>query len=486
MNLGAPQGRPVASFRDPGGRLLTIEGRILRLVRPAARDDLERFLASAAAQKLVAGGRLVSSRQLEPAQWDGLCPAELQELWSSFSGGLMLEHERIPFPSYPYEWPPEMLHAAGRLTLEVADSLLADGFGLKDATPYNVLFRGPEPVFVDVLSVERRQPGNATWLPHAQFVRTFLLPLLASRNLGVPLEQVFLSRREGLKPEEVYRMCGPIRRLLPPFFSLATMPTWLGTKVSPDDTALYQPKLLRDPEQAAYVLRTLLKRMRRALDGLEPRPGRKSAWSDYMASSNYSPEHFAAKRTFVETAIQEFRPRKVLDVGANTGFFSVMAAQNGASVVAVDYDPVVAGEIWRGAHARKLDILPLVVNVACPSPPTGWRNRECPAFLERAQDHFDAVFLLALVHHLLVTERIPLAEIVDLAATLTRDLALVEYIDPQDSMFRRLVRGREELHRDLTREVFEAAWRRRFQLVRCQSLPGATRTLYLLRATGRV
>jgi hypothetical protein len=29
---------------------------------------------------------------------------------------------------------------------------LREGFGLKDATPYNVLFRGAQPVFVDLLS----------------------------------------------------------------------------------------------------------------------------------------------------------------------------------------------------------------------------------------------------------------------------------------------------------------------------------------------
>src|SRR5947207_2576713 len=161
-------------------------------------------------------------------------------------GQMILEHERVDFPSYPYEWNPEMLHAAGMLTLDLAQALHADGLGLKDGTPYNVLFRGPEPVFIDVLSFERREPGDATWLPYAQFVRTFLLPLLANRAYGLGLDQVLTTRRDGLEPEEVYRWTSPLQRLRPPYFSLVTMPVWLGGKRK-NDTAIYRKNLLDNP-----------------------------------------------------------------------------------------------------------------------------------------------------------------------------------------------------------------------------------------------
>jgi hypothetical protein len=81
----------------------------------------------------------------------------------------ILEHSKVDFPSFPYEWPPEMLHAAGVLTLELAQAALDDGMGLKDASPYNV-FQGPNPVFVDVLSFERRDPRDFTWLAYGQLI----------------------------------------------------------------------------------------------------------------------------------------------------------------------------------------------------------------------------------------------------------------------------------------------------------------------------
>jgi hypothetical protein len=122
-----------------------------------------------------------------------------------------------------------------------------------------------------------------------------------------------------------------------------------------------------------------------------------------------------------------------------------------------------------------------VVNLTNPTPGTGWNNREWPPFLERAQESFDAVFMLAVIHHMLVTERVPLDGLVDLAASLTTDLLVIEYVAPEDSMFRRLARGREELHRGFTQASFESSFRRRFDVLQSRRVEDATRWLYLMR-----
>ena len=487
MSPLASQGASAASFRDPAGQLFRFPRRMVRAVLPEGTADLNAFVASAAARKFTESGNLVRTEILAPEQLTNAVGVEsAQSLREAFPGATFLEHEPVEFPSFPYEWPPEMLHAAAALTLDLAEALLEENLGLKDATPYNVLFRGCRPVFIDLLSVERREPRDSTWLPYAQFVRTFLLPLAAARSFGLPLDQSLLGRRDGLEPEDLYRLSGPLRRLMPPLLTLVTLPTWLGARQDPDDHRIYQKKLRDDPEKARYILRALFRGLRKSLHKVAPRAGKRSAWSEYMAADhNYSSEHFAAKQAFVEAALQEFQPHRVLDVGANTGHFSALAARSGARVVALDYDPVCVGEIWRNAQREKLDVLPLVVNLARPTPPTGWRNRECPGFLERARGGFDAVLLLAVIHHLLVTERIPLDEILSLAAELTTNLVVAEYVDPQDSMFRRLTRGREHLHRDLTQQVFENSCRVQFEILRSQQIEGTHRRLYLLRRSPR-
>jgi SAM-dependent methyltransferase len=472
-----------ASFRDPAGSLFRYRGRVLRVVNHIGAPDLEAFLAAPSGRKLMAAGAVVPTRALDAAERrELLADPSVRELYDARGGQMILEHERVDFPSFPYEWNAEMLHAAGLLTLDLAQALLADGLGLKDGTPYNVLFRGPSPVFIDVLSFERRQPGDATWLPYAQFVRTFLLPLLANRAYGLGLDQILTTRRDGLEPEEVYRWSKPSQRLRSPFFSLVSMPTWLGGKHKQDDTSIYRKKLLADPEKARFILDHMLNGLRRTLNRLKPVEGKSSVWSDYMTTNNnYTTDHFQAKQRFVAEALAESGSRSVLDVGCNTGHFSAIAARHGAKVVALDYDPIVLGDVWRNARLEKLEILPLAVNLTRPSPGTGWRNEECASFLDRARGKFDAVLMLAVIHHMLVTERVPLAGIVDLAAELTTNLLVIEFVAPDDSMFRRLTRGREELHRDLTPELFEAQCRRHFEIVRMQHVEGTTRRLYLLR-----
>src|SRR5450432_3795986 len=468
-----------ASFRDPAGSLFHHQGRILRIVNPIGVADLTAFLESTAARKLIGSGRVVATRPLDENETrELLADPSVQSLFDARDGRLVVEHERIAFPSFPYEWPPEMLHAAGMLTLDLAQALLEDGLGLKDGTPYNVLFRGPEPVFIDVLSFERRAAGDATWLPYAQFVRTFVLPLLANRAFGLGLDQILTTRRDGLEPEEVYRWAGPLQRLRPPFLSMVSIPAWLAGKHKQDDTSIYRKKLHSDPAKARFILNTLLNGLRRTLKRLEPAGGAHSTWSGYMTTNNnYTAGHFEAKQRFVREALAEFPARAVLDVGCNTGHFSALAARTGASVVALDYDPVVLGDVWRNARAEKLDILPLAVNLTRPTPGTGWLNRECSSFLDRARGKFDAVLMLAVIHHMLVTERVPLAEIVDLAAELTTNLLIVEFVAPEDSMFRRLTRGREELHKDLSANLFETVCRRRFDIVRSQHVEGTARRL---------
>lgn len=482
--MSAPTAPVAASFRDPAGRVFRTADAILRVIGPLGLEDFTAFQSSKTAQAFVASGRLVTATPMatsEIAEWrhtPGLGDALAGEV------GAVVRHERVAFPSYPYEWPAEMLHATGLLTLDLALALFDEGLGLKDATPWNVLFRGPTPVFVDWLSVERRDPHDPTWLPYAQFVRTFLLPLLAHREFGMPLDQVFLSRREGLEPDEVYRASGRLARLKPSMLAHATLPTWLSRSSKPDQAQAWASTRVKDPARARYVLRSVFTRLRRAMVRLTPGAAA-SQWTGYMEEkSHYSDGDFARKERFVQAALGQVRPARVLDVGCNTGHFSALAAQAGARVIALDGDAAVAGRVWRRAQAGQLDILPLVVNLARPSPATGWRNAEAPSFLARAEGHVDLVLMLAVLHHLLVTERVPLGEILDLAADLTRECAVIEFVAPEDPMFRRLTRGRDHLHAGLSADAFETACRSRFDIVLTERAEGGTRALYLLRRRG--
>ena len=461
-------GGPIpVSFRDPAGAVYRYEGRVFRAIAPSDAEFTRAFLASPLCSELTSSGALVASSIVDPDS----VPFDL-------SAPLLLEHEPVWFPSYAAEWPAEMLHAAASLTLDLLERSVAAAFGIKDATPYNTLFRGPEPQFIDVLSFERRGPGDPQWLAFAQFSRTFLLPLLAYRQFGLSLSSTFLQFRDGLEPDQVYAMCSTLQRLKPSVLRIVSVPKWLNGLAESKAEKIYVPQRV-SPERARFTLQRLINSTRKLLEAVRPRRTI-STWTGYV-EMEHARNAIAAKTAFAIQAVQQDRCRAVLDVGCNTGEYSRAVATAGARVVAIDFDPVVVGENWRQARRDHLDILPLVVNIARPTPSVGWRNREQASFLDRAAGKFDCVLMLGLIHHLLVSERVPLAEILGLAAQLTTRTLIVEFVPRGDPMFRRIARGRDALHTLFTPQAFEQAVLAHFQIVKTAPVPGGERSLYWLR-----
>lgn len=438
---------------------------------------------SVTAQHLIEAGKLVGTTELPESESGELAAFAEETPAAGKDSGKVVEHKRVWFASYAYEWPPEMLFAAAELTLELAEALLSDGLSLKDATPYNVLFEGPKPIFVDVLSFEKRTQGDSQWLPYGQFVRTFVLPLLMNKQFGTTGAETFVTYRDGLEPERVYPHTTWSQRLRSPFLTTVSIPSWLARRVNPDEKKLYEGGKPMAPDKADFILRSQFRRARKLLRRVRPPESRHSTWSSYVKNLSYTPEDFDLKASLIRRWLGSTQPASVLDVGCNTGLFSQIAAEAGARVVGIDLDPVVVGMTWRRAVAENLDILPLVVNLARPSPATGWRNAEYPSFLDRAEGSFDAVMMLAVLHHLLVTERIPLGEIVQVCRRLAGQYLIIEFIAKEDDMFQRLTRGRESLHADFTQEAFEAACGRAFKVIEKAQVKGNFRWLYLLENT---
>ena len=465
------------SFRDPDGYLFKTGNRILRYVLPHAGAAVRAFLDSRLAVSWMNQGKLVHSTILEnPSEFElpPECAGRLPP------GALIVEHTPISFRNYPYEWAPEMLRSAAELTLELAREAMRAGFTLKDATPYNLIFDGCRPVFVDLLSFCRRDPREPVWQPYAQFVRTFTLPLLAFRYFGLRPDEILLPHRDGIEPEKLWALCPAYRLLFPPFLSSVTMPVLLARARRGASAGTYRARHARDEDEAAFLLESLFARAGRQLRRAG-RTRRGSAALQYADSGHpYAAVELAEKERFVASALERFSPRSVLDVGCNTGHFSWLAARTGARVVAIDRDEAVIGALWRSASQASLGILPLVVDIGRPPGACGWRNNECAAFLDRARGSFDCVLMLALMHHLLVNERVPLAAILQLAAELTTRWAILEYIDPKDANFQHIARGRDALHRDVTPESFERAAGGWFQIVDAAGI-SPTRRIYLLR-----
>ncbi len=464
------------SFRDPAGQLFDVENKLVRMVEPGAAPLLQHLLEAPTLQPFMESGSLIASRTLDKPTRE-----HFGTLTRRPTATLAVEHERVWFQSFPQEWTPSMLRDAGDLTLNLAETLLKQGCGLKDATPQNVLFRGPIPVFVDWLSFERRNEKDLLWLPYAQFVRSFLTPLLLVKKCAMSLQSVFLNHRDGIDHDQAFHLIPKLARFLPPALGLISIPHWLSKRGKRQANAsLYTERLASDPEIARFILARQFRSLRRSLHKVTPKSVQGSRWDRYMEFDYpYDTTQLAQKEHFIRSALKSHAAQTVLDAGCNTGHFSELAARTGAKVVGIDFDAGAVAATYARAKSRKLDILPLVVNLARPTPAVGWMNSEQTSFLERARGKFDLVLMLAVVHHLLLSEGVSLAALVDLMMILTRRHIVLEFVGPGDLSFQHLCRGRDFSH--ITSETFEAAIGTGFEIIHKERVQNQDRTLYLLK-----
>jgi len=456
---------PGGSFRDPAGALHQVEGRVLRQVHPPGEPLARLYFESPALLRAREQGLLVEGWRLDP----GDLPPPLRE--GAVPGGTWMEHPPVPFPTYPPEWTWSMLRDAASATLDLALGLLPEGLEPKDATPWNLLFRDTRPLFVDALSFEARPAARPYWKAYGQFLSTFLYPLLVHRERGLSLARAFAERR-GFTPAECARLLGASAWTSSLAFRRVLLPHWLAK-------GNWRPSSLQiSPEVANRSIGRLLANLREEIQGL-PAPRAVSAWSGYGEALPYTLEGAQEKRAWVGDVLGRLgSPLEVLDLGANTGVFSVLACERGHRVVAVESDPGCADALFLQARAQALPVLPLVMNWGAPTPAAGWAGGEVRSFASRSRDRFDLVLALAFMHHLRFAEGVPIGAQIAQMAEHTRRHLILEWVGPGDPMVRSLAQAHGFMPADYTQETLESLLDGSFRVVERLGLPGGERWLY--------
>jgi hypothetical protein len=386
----------------------------------------------------------------------------------------VLRHERVPFVSYPYEWTFGMLRDAALLQLDLLLASLDEGLILKDATPYNVQFDGARPVFIDVGSFERLREGEP-WAGYRQFCMQALFPLMIQAHRDVALQPLLRGRLEGIPPTEAARMLNGRHRLHRGVLTHVVLHARLERRYerSAGDEVRGE---LRKARFGTELIRANAKRLRKLVSRLEWKPGA-SAWAAYRTTSTYTDDDARLKSEFVRGTVARVGPALTWDLGANDGAHSRIAAESGSYVLALDSDHATVEALYRSLReSGDPRILPMVADLADPSPGLGWRNAERRPLADRGRP--DLILCLALVHHLSIAANVPLAEVVAWLADLGAP-AVVEFPSREDPMVRRLLAAkREGSHPDYERERFERLLGERFEVRRREELGSGTRHLY--------
>jgi SAM-dependent methyltransferase len=451
---------PVGSFRDPAGSIVLVDGVVYRRIEPAGREAYEQLIRSGLFDALVKDGLLIPHEDIGPS---GDHPGAFT----------VIRPEAIPVIAYPYEWCFGQLRDAALATLRVQRRALEFGMSLKDASAYNVQFHRGRPILIDTLSFEPLRPRP--WVAYRQFCQHFYAPLLLAARVDVRLLRLLALHIDGvpldvasrLLPRRTLLRAGP---LLHVHLHASAARRWT---TSPDASVKKEHGGSR--EEALRLVDSL----ERAVESLAWKPG--SDWTSYYDDrASYDSESFARKEKTVTQWLERLRPARVLDLGANTGRYSLIAQSLGALVVALDADAACVELIYGHVRKGKLEgLLPLVCDLNNPSPRIGWANEERLHLEERMQA--DVVLALALVHHVAIGNNVPVPAFAQYLSRFGRH-AIVEFVPKLDPMVQKMLSARDDVFGAYTIESFERAFAERFRIAERVELGAAGRVLYLMTA----
>lgn len=454
------------SFRDRNGRVFYINDKIYRcLLNDKACSDWKALSSTTFFSRSVADGKLVHTEQsdIDVRQVDSLCSQNCE---------LILEHQMIPFISYPYEWSFSMLRDAALLQLELLLAALQEDMVIKDSSAFNVQWIGSNPVFIDVLSFEALKTGEP-WVGYRQFCQLFLYPLFLQAYKNIPFQPWLRGSIDGLEPKQVNNLMSLRDMIRPGVFTNVYLQSKMehlygGTKRD----------VKTDLKKAGFnkaLIQSNVSRMQKLVKRLEWKNG-KSQWSDYVNTHSYTDSDHQQKIDFIKQVVRSRHRALAWDIGCNTGSFSRIVSENTDHVIAIDSDQLSVDKLYRSLKKENnRKILPLYINIADYSPDLGWRGLERKALTRRGKP--ELTLCLALIHHVVIGANIPLREFILWLRDLDTCL-VIEFITKDDPMVMTLLKNKEDHYTDYDIEYFEQCLSESFNIERREVLNSGTRSLF--------
>jgi ribosomal protein L11 methylase PrmA len=447
-----------ASFRDPSGFLFTDNGILYRQINRAYAEDYARLMDSGLYEKLVKAGALIPHVETEQVS------AESEAAFK------VIQPERVPFISYPYEWSFSQLKDAALATLSIHKRALKLGMLLKDASAYNIQFVRGRAMLIDTLSFEIYKEGEP-WMAYKQFCQHFLAPLALMSCRDVRLSQLLRVHIDGV-PLDLASELLPFKTKFN-FGLLTHIHVHAGSQKRYADKTVEPRKGMMSQQAMIGLIESLestIKKLTWQPAGTE--------WGAYYEATNYSDSAFEHKKQLVRAWAEEKKPTLVWDLGGNTGVFSREAAASGAFTVSFDIDPAAVEQNYQVVKKNKeQNLLPLVLDLTNPSPAIGWDHAERDSFGQRGPA--DMTLALAVIHHLAISNNVPLPQLAQFFAARTKWL-VIEFVPKSDSQVKRLLSSRKDIFPNYTREGFEAAFSERFKIHQAEPIHDSERTLYLM------
>jgi ribosomal protein L11 methylase PrmA len=455
-----------ASFRDPSGFLFSSGGVLYRQVNRAYEQEYTRLMESGLYEKLVKTGFLIPHVEVDQAP----APERTSGLREKEAAFKIIQPERVSFISYPYEWSFGELKAAALATLTIQKRALKLGMSLKDASAYNMQFVRGKAMLIDTLSFEIYKEGEP-WVAYRQFCQHFLAPLALMALKDVRLSQLLRVYIDGVPLDLASELLPTKTRLNFGLLTHIHLHAGAQKKYSGEEVKS------RSGSMSSQAMTGLIESLEATIQKLDWTP-RGTEWGNYYDITNYSDAAFEHKKQLVEEWTKRLQPRLAWDLGANNGVFSRVVSSAGPYVVSFDIDPAAVEQNYRQMKNDKTEnLLPLLLDLTNPTPAIGWANRERDSF--GARGPADMVLALALIHHLAISNNVPLPQLAEFFAE-TGKWLVIEFVPKPDSQVQKLLVSRKDIFPNYTRAGFEAAFKEKFTIHEAVEIRESERVLYLM------
>jgi hypothetical protein len=454
-----------SSFRDPSGFVYFSDGVCYRQINSVYKKSYDYFIESGLYEKLI------NERLLIPHEPVDSCNLPFSD------GYKTIRPKLIPFISYPYEWCFTQFKNAALTTLTILKYALSHNMTLKDANAYNIQFFQGKPILIDTLSFEKYQEGEP-WAGYKQFCENFLGPLALMSYKDIRLGRMLREYIGGI-PLDLVSSLLPRRTYLN--FHLAThihLHARFQTKHAEKASTT-----TNIPTMSRKSLLGLIDSLESAINNMSWRPG-KSEWVNYYSECAHVPKLLEQKTAQVADYLDVLKPGTVWDLGANTGVFSRIASDRGINTISMDIDSgCVETNYLQMLKNGDNNLLPIWIDLNNPSPGIGWENKERMSLQERGP--VETILALALIHHLAISNNVPLAKIAVFFNNTCRSL-IIEFVPKSDSMVQKLLASREDIFPNYTQKTFENEFLQFFNIIKSEKVGDSERTLYLMKSKNHV
>jgi hypothetical protein len=255
------------------------------------------------------------------------------------------------------------------------------------------------------------------------------------------------------------------------------MNTFLHVHLQAKFSGRQKQKPAKENNFSKQKLQLLLHGLENFVQKLSP-PKIKTVWDDYYTDTILGDDYLNAKTILVKSFISGINFKRVIDLGANDGYFSLLFNDD-KEVIAIDADANCINDLYlKIKKEKRSNVLPLFNNLTTPSPAIGWANNERSSFTARVKA--DLLLALALVHHLAIANNVPLQLIANWLLQMGENL-IIEFVPKTDEKVKLLLQNRTDIFDDYTLENFKSIFAVSFQIIKEEKVGNTGRVLFLMK-----